>query len=453
MDLTGAPVRRTARSLFQSTAARLFVLAFAVYNVNLRSITNADTNPTRYLPISIIKEFNLDLDEFPFLLDYPRGGTVEHGTVPHYLRQVDGHYMSTYPVMPAVLATPVYLVPVLLGLTDGAASGIGFTQTEVVGTFLSKIAASLAVALSVGIVYLSLLWLTDRRSAFWIALLYAFATSSWSVSSQGLWQTAMSQPLLAAALYFLLRGKENERSLAYAGAAMALSVACRPPNIIFAVVLSIYVLHAHRGSFVRFAIAPIGIAALLIAYNFDYFGTLTGGYSSMIGGPTKLPRWQGLPGLLLSPSRGLFVFSPFLIFAFAGLGSVLYRRRDLLLTYTAVATVLTVLFYAGWSDWYGDFSYSYRFLVDLLPGLTLLLAVVYNRLMAEHWRRALFISFAAFSVLAQIVGAFFYPCGWYDHSRLGRYWDWRNPEMVSCLMAGPVSPDGLRYVKERLGRF
>ena len=65
-----------ARAIWSSTAIRLALVAFVVYNVNLRPISSADTFPTRYLPISILTEHNLDLDEFPFLItqDHRRPG-------------------------------------------------------------------------------------------------------------------------------------------------------------------------------------------------------------------------------------------------------------------------------------------------------------------------------------------------------------------------------------------
>ena len=190
---------------YQSTAVRLFLLCFIVYNANLRSITSFDTNATRYLPISILKEFNLDLDEFSFLHKYSDGRKEEADVIPYYLQYVRGHYMSTYPIMPAILSVPIYAVPVFLGLTEGSVSAGGWSQTEIVGTFLSKISASFAVAFSVGILYLALLRLTSKRSALWIALIYGLATSSWAVSSQGLWQTAFSQPMLALTFYFLIK--------------------------------------------------------------------------------------------------------------------------------------------------------------------------------------------------------------------------------------------------------
>jgi hypothetical protein len=446
-------LRDLARAAYHNTAFRLGVLAFVVYNANLRSITSADTNPTRYLPISILKEWNLDLDEFDFLQEYPRGAPLKERRPAQYVQHVRGHYMSTYPVMPAILAVPVYAVPVALGLTEGGSDRGGLTRTEVVGTLLSKISASAYVALSVALVYLTLLRFADRRTALAIALLYAFATSSWSVSAQGLWQTAASQPMLALALYCLVRAREAPRVAAYAGIPLAISVASKPPTIMFAAVFTFYVLWRHRDQFVRFLIAPAIVGALLVAYNHYFFGNLMGGYEDLnTRSLFTLPRLANLAGLLVSPSRGMLVSSPVLVFALGGLGIALVRRRDALLSAIAVASLLFLLFYSSWQNWPGAFSFSYRHMVDLLPGLCLLLVPAYQWAMAVRWRKGAFVALTAGSVLAQVIGCFYYPCGWYAtpvsaNLDRRRYWDWSDPELLRCLRAGPVEPDGVVFIR------
>lgn len=76
-----------AVTLWRSTALRLALAAFVVYNINLRPVSSADTFPTRYLPISILTEFDLDLDEFPFLIkaEHPFPG-AENAGLPYYLQ-------------------------------------------------------------------------------------------------------------------------------------------------------------------------------------------------------------------------------------------------------------------------------------------------------------------------------------------------------------------------------
>ena len=182
---TGA--RSWWRRMAGSTACRLVALAFVVYQLNLRSISAADTFPTRYLPISILTHGNLYLDQFRFLIEQPYRAPGAADSAPaYYLQGRRGHYLSSYPVMPAILATPVYAIPVILGLTGDPsalrASGGGPTRTEIVGTMLSKVAASLAIALSVALVYLALRRLTTKSGALWITLAYAFFDTTQSTA-------------------------------------------------------------------------------------------------------------------------------------------------------------------------------------------------------------------------------------------------------------------------------
>ena len=450
-----------ARAIWSSTAIRLALVAFVVYNVNLRPISSADTFPTRYLPISILTEHNLDLDEFPFLItqDHRRPG-ADDSELPYYLQRRRGHVMSTYPVMAAVLATPVYALPVLLGLTGDPrvpASNGRFTRTEIVGTLLSKLTASLATAISVALVYWALLRLTTRRGAFWLSLGYAFGTSAWSVSSQGLWQSTMSQVLLAGTFLAFLKAEETAQArwVVLAGSLVALAVACRPTAIIFAVVLTLYAFRAQRQLFLRAFVPPVAVcAALLLSYNFYYFGKMNGGYDDH--SPAQIFTLQQMVpafhGLLLSPNRGILIFSPWLAAGFAGLTLALVRRGNPLLEYIAVATLLTIAFYSSSPVWDGSFSYSYRFLVDLTPGLALGAALAWEWIQARRWRATLFGGMCAASVGLQVVGAFDYPCGWYrstllDPRNMARIFDWRDLEVAQCLKQGPVESDGLRLIR------
>ena len=54
------------------------------------------------------------------------------------------------------------------------------------------------------------------------------------------------------------------------------------------------------------------------------------------------------------------------------------------------------------------------------------------------------------SVLVQVVGAFNFPCGWDSDpdtfTNPERLWDWGDTQIGRCLAAGPVYPDGLRFL-------
>lgn len=466
---SAAPTSRTGRCsgfltrAWRSTAVRLGLLAFVVFNVNLRSIASADTFPTRYLPISILTEGDLDLDEFPFLRrgKFPMPGDEKSG-IPYFLKYRRGHWMSTYPVMPAILATPVYAVPVLLGLQNGPPVGL-LSRAEVVGTLLAKIAAAAAVAASVAIVYRTIVLLIGARAALPLTLIYAFATSAWSVLSQGLWQGSVSAPALSLALYALVRARASQGTgwSVIAGVAMAATVACRPPMAVFAVVMTLYMLlHARRQS-VAFLVGPAVIGALVAWYNLYYFGELMGGYRGLAGAYvfTLEQLAIGLRGLLVSPSRGMLVFSPILAFSFVGALVALSpreRRREPLLAYVAAAVLVSVVLYAFYDGWPGAWGFSYRLLAELLPALVLLLTPVWAWMTATRPRVAGLSALATYSVVIQIIGAFYFPCGWYrslflNPAAMQRYFSWRDSEVVQCLRAGPVDPDGLRVIRQMLG--
>lgn len=438
----------------------LFAAAFFVYNANLREVSSYDTMSTRYLPISLLTSGDLNLDEFSFFFRRgvpsnpfapPVGPKADR--TPYWVQYTRGQYISTFPVAPALLATPVYALPAAAGLFRRA------ENWELLGTLLSKVSASLAAAGSVVLVYLMLRRLSTPGGALWATLTYAFGTSTWAVSSQGLWQVAMSQPCTVAALYGLLRARSPAASRfwwAFAGFFFALSVSCRPPNLLLALVFTAYVCHRHRARLPLFLAGPALIGAALVSYNAYFFGNLQGGYADTgVGSTLVWPTWNSLGGLLLSPSRGVFILSPVLLFALVGgWRAIRDQDEDGFWRYSAAAVGLLIAFYACWRYWHGHHSYGYRHLIDILPILALWLGVGMQSVLASSKRRAAFILAFAGSVGVQFIGAFFYPCGWegtpvsaFTHQE--RLWSFSDPQVVRCALAGPIFPDGLALLTHR----
>src|SRR5262249_25282308 len=149
-------------------AAWLAVISFLVYSVNMREISSQDTYPTRILPLTLLRTGRLDLDDL--FRGYPPAEPL-----PYWVQPVDGHVHSSYPSVPALLAVPVYVLPVV--------AGVG--ESWPVVNLLAKTSASVITSLSVAIVYLTLRAVVTDLQAVSLTLVYAFATSTWSVSSQG----------------------------------------------------------------------------------------------------------------------------------------------------------------------------------------------------------------------------------------------------------------------------
>ncbi len=435
-------------------AVALTVLALVVYNLNLREVSMDDTIGTRFLPLSILAEGDLDLDEFHFLHE----GKTEQSELPYYLQYRDGHYYSSYPVLPAIMALPVYVVPTMLGLFDGAepdfSVDVGIT---------TKVAASLVAALSVAFVYLASRRLFAHRWALGAALIYAFATGTFSTSSQGLWQHGPAQLWLAVALWCLLpdRGDREEGRLrpglvALGGLCLALAVAARAVMVVPAGVFLVYVAQRDRRALLGFLAGPLAVGVLLAAYNLAHFGTLLGGEAYLgtlhaemhgVGGSWTVNFLPGLYGLLFSANRGLLVFTPVLLVAAAGAERGWKERRLSTLKEVTLAAGATLVLYGFYTVWWGGWSYGPRYACDVLPLLAVLVAGGLERGWPLRRARAAIVAVLAYSLAVQLVGFLCYtPARWNLYDRTGswlnvdlhhrRLWDWRDWQVLRYLRAG-----------------
>jgi hypothetical protein len=75
---------------------------------------------------------------------------------------------------------------------------------------------------------------------------HALGTSSFSVSSQALWQHGPSQLTLVIGLYSLIRGRAEPVWMGLAGFSLAFAVLCRPTDLLLALPLGAYVIIYHR---------------------------------------------------------------------------------------------------------------------------------------------------------------------------------------------------------------
>jgi hypothetical protein len=407
-----------------SPSLLLFVGVALIYLANGRPIGSGDSLPARYLPFSILGQGTFTLDAFPVLY----GGAAKEiypllDGVPYYLRYRDGHYLSAYSPAPAVLALPVYVLPVLAGLPPTSA-WVGH---------LEKLAAALVTALSVVLLFRALGLVVSRRWALGIAAVYALGTSSLSASSQGLWQHGPSQLFLALGLYWLARGLGEERYLGPVGFALASAMVMRATNLLLVLPLAAWILYRHPAVRLRF----IGLALLPIAgvglYTLRYFGLEGAGWGharvSMLAFFAQVPWLEGLAGLLSSPSRGLFVYSPVLVFSLFGIAAV-WRHGPPLLRALSLGPILVFLLIGKWFMWWGGHTFGPRILADTTPVLAFLLYPVTGYLDRRRLARGIFALCAVLSIAAHALGAFFYDGRWDGLARVdrdySRLWTWRG---------------------------
>jgi hypothetical protein len=92
--------------------------------------------------------------------------------------------------------------------------------------------------------------------------------------------------------------------------------------------------------------------------------------------------------------------------------------------------------------WWGGSGFGPRYLCEALTALALAIAWLWPRMATRPVLRAGFAACVALGVAVQVIGAFTTPCGWHDDPVVvdrdpSRLWDWRDPQLLRCLRAGP----------------
>ena len=303
------------------TPILLGLCCFLVYNANLRQIGSGDTVPARYLPLILWHNGTLDLESNARLVAHGHSMIEEQnrpagaeGKVTYFepwaywtIRTREHQLASLYPVVTPLLVAPLY-VPAVIWLNR---NGWEQPQIDRVAELMEKISASLLASIASVIMYLVL----RRDGGRWslpLAIAFAFGTNTWMISSQALWQHGTGELLIALALLLVVaRGSPIRTALL--GAVCVLMAANRPPDGLIAGAIILFTFWSRRRSALWLLAGAALPLAVLLYYNLDFIGHVAGGYALGKNPNTAFfnLNWSGVAGLLVSPTRGLLVFSPF----------------------------------------------------------------------------------------------------------------------------------------------
>ncbi|TMD62190.1 MAG: hypothetical protein E6I87_00560 [Chloroflexi bacterium] len=435
------------------TALVMRTALFAALSLaNLTLLWSPDVLPNSWFAWTVLREGNVDYDEFtapPVAVDreayfFRACGVSTFTGTPRVPRSIGGppppgpgdHICSVFPPGAAIMALP-FFAPFVI-------ADIGPNQLALL-LAIGKVVAALEEGLAAGLLVAALAPFAGRRFALFLGVLYLLATGVHTTSAQALWQHGAVHLLEILALYLLLplfrRADVSRRRLIVAGLALGFAVVTRQTSALFdAGILAALV-------FARLPWRPVAVGVAIGAlplplYDLLAFGSVfEQGYGAKTFGTLPL---EGLYGVLLSPSRGLFVYSPFLLFAIPPL-VLAWRSRDALaplLRWLGLATAALVVAYALYAEWWGGRVFGARFLTDALPVLFLSLAIAAPRI---RLTRAVFGVAAAWGMLLYGAGGFAYtqtPGGggvWdtdrninFDQTAL---FSWVDPQWLDTLRA------------------
>ena len=234
---------------------------------------------------------------------------------------------------------------------------------------------------------------------------------------------------------------------------LGMAVFNRPTNALIAVTLTVYVLFHRRKHFIKFAFFAGVPALLLFLYSHTYLDSILalgqGQVRPSVGESYfdffNMDFFTGFTGLLFSPSRGILVYTPVFIFSFIFIIRTLFTKEiEPLYRYLSISIIFILLLYSKWIMWWGGHSFGYRLLTEIVPLLTILLAIYWEKYIVVCPKKSFIIfkvalySLTLYSIFIHFLGAFYEPCGfnYFPNSidrHLERLWDLKDSQISRCI--------------------
>lgn len=414
----------------------IFLLCFGIYNTYTFIRGSGDTLPAAYLPLSIIYYHDLFLEHF---ITNPQVVSDAYA-----FTTVNGHLVSIFPVVMPVLITPIIFL-----CTGGMSPDQAVLNLGLIARTISAGIAALAVCLF----YLVVIRFVPKKTAILSTLVFAFATGTWSIGSQALWQHGMIELLLLLILYAIIRNEEHPAPvwLVIAGCLSGLFIFCRPPDALLLIPVVGYIVLMNRHYVVHYTVPAVLSGLPFLAYNWYFFGSVFGGYAqNFVKFDLSLQVLSNYAGLLFSPNKGLFIFSPVLLLAIFGYvrlcsleNNNFPRQNNIirLFRWFGPVLILETIVYSFFGDWGGGYSYGPRYMTGLLPLLCIYVAFFLSDTLArfragmhDYLKIGAIALLIVFSIVVQFIGVFYFP--YLVDAHYPRPWDSSNPLILSSLQDG-----------------
>lgn len=302
------------------------------------------------------------------------------------LLEHEGRLYSIFPIGPSLVALPFV----------GIANVFDFDMTETMHNYRMQ---KVLMALIIGLVFLVLYRLARYQLPPSVALMLAagvvYGSALIGTLGTALWNINFVVLFNVLVLWGLvhMRQAASRKIPALAGALgllLFLSFISRPTAGIFLGLVIIYLYRYHRRAFwptvIVLAVGLLGFAL----FSWLAFGRLLPSYYALSRMNRTTQLGYSLIGQLLSPSRGLLIFSPFIFLVLVGMVPTAKWWRDEPLFWLCMGWILLHICVAMRREqWWGGHVFGPRLLAEIVPPFTMM-AFIIARIVRDHFRRRTF---------------------------------------------------------------
>lgn len=360
---------RTSRHLLLLLLAMLLIV---LVGERVRH-TSSDPRGTLLVSEAIIHHGTIKLDH----LDKPtrdRYGYVFY--------EKNGHFYNYFPLGSAVLSVPVVAI----------ANAVGINMLAHEPIVQMAIVALIGVSMLLVLFATAQMFLSVRASLLLVAIAW-FGSSYTSTVGTALWSHDFSVLFASLAIFFVLRSCLQQTRPAWFWVATCMSIAyfCRPTLALLVPFLMVFwSLYDWRSALKATLGFMLWMLAFMLFSTYEYGQLLPDYYL-----PKRLESDTfelALVGNMVSPARGLLVYSP-MLFLLVGLIPLALRKNVLCARLILIALAWPLAHWivvSRFPHWWAGWSFGARLMTDAMPGLVVGLFAVYAQLSKTSIQRFIF---------------------------------------------------------------
>lgn len=329
---------------------------------------SSDPKGTLLVSQTILRHRTVTLDAYSkeFLEDYP-----------WQIFQRNGRTFYSYP-----LGTSIYMLP-LVATANIFHMDMRKSHHDI---NLQRNLAPITAALALLLIYLLARCFYPPTTSSLLTVVLGLGSSISSTMGIALYCLNLEVIFLLWSLLILVYARTGKKKLNpyLLGFLLFSAYFCRPTAAIIIGCFLVYLFWENKPAFFRASLAAFVPFSLLTLFSLTIYGAIyPGSYNFALAPEYSSFSLKSLHGVLLSPSRGILVFSPFLLVIIAGVGIYFRQLKGEALFWMALSGfIIHTLFVSSWKTWWGGGSYGPRLLLDGYPFLVLMTMLIFRHFLA-----------------------------------------------------------------------